>query len=41
MGEGGKADVIPSPLAGEVTDMQGSWVGGPGPLGSGLSKENP
>lgn len=28
-GGGRRVDVIPSLLAGEVTDMQGSWVGGP------------
>ena len=40
-GGGGKGDVIPSPLAGEVTDLQGSWVGGPGPLGQGSQRKIP
>lgn len=38
---GGKADVTPSLLAGKVTDMQGSWVGGPSPLGQGSQKKLP
>jgi len=38
---GGKADVIPSLLTGEVTDMQGSWVGRPSPLGQGSLRKIP
>lgn len=38
---GGGGDVIPSLLAGEVTDMQGSWVGGPRPLGQGSQRKIP
>lgn len=41
MGGGGKADVIPSLLAGEVTDMQGSLVGGSSPLGKGSQRKLP
>lgn len=40
-GRGGKADVIPSLLTGEVTDMQGSWVGGPSPGGQGSLRKIP
>lgn len=41
-GGGRRVDVIPSLLAGEVTDMQGSWVGGPAKATrSGLSKKIP
>lgn len=39
--DGGGVDVIPSLLAGEVTDMQGSWVGGPRPLGQGSQRKIP
>lgn len=41
MGGGGKADVIPSLLAVEVTGMQGSWVDGSSPLGQGSQRKLP
>lgn len=37
----GKFDVIPSLLAGEVTDMQGGWVRGPSPIDQGSPRKLP
>lgn len=41
IGGGRKADVIPSLLAGEVTDKQGSWAGGPSLLGQSSQRKIP